>query len=255
MQATIDKAVLVRPQALNILAAIFILAPFCNLILSLATSGVADWYRLSILWPLLQSISWVDWLWLGLLPLTGILFYSQHKTAWSFAVITLSLVLAANTYRALHLDPTSDNTFIKLQIGMSMVVTFSVLMLSFYFRFPYLDRRAGWFFPTAHRYALQTSVQVVAESIYAGVTDSLSHSGARVLLQEDYVEGSKQLKFVDLIFEQIQGLKIKCEVIEIRSKVLRLRFTDVDFKQKLILQQWLKKAYKEASKEASNKTA
>ena len=161
MQSTTLK----KPFGVYALALLFILAPLGNILISFAGSGVENWYSPSIFFVFLESIPLADWAWLILTFVTGCLLFVQHKTAWSLAVLSLLVVLGINAYRAFNPGDVASVEFLKWQIVISMLVTLAVLVLAFYFRFPYLDRRAQWFFPTAHRWDLRTPVEVVGEDI------------------------------------------------------------------------------------------
>ena len=124
----------------------FILAPIGNILISFAGSGVQSWFLPSVFFPFIQSIPASEWSWLGLLFITGILLFRPHKLSWSVAIFTLIVVLFINAFRLFQVDPNSINPgFLKLFSGLAILITLGVLVISFYFRFPYLDRRTQWF--------------------------------------------------------------------------------------------------------------
>lgn len=135
-----------KPVGVYFLAILFILAPLGNILISFAGSGIEYWYSASVLLPFLHSIPVLDWVWLSLLVFTGILLFRPHKLSWSFAIFTLLIVLSINAYRLYSIDTNSiDPHFLKVFSTLALLTTISVLVISFYFRFPYLDRRAEWF--------------------------------------------------------------------------------------------------------------
>ncbi|MBC7420725.1 MAG: hypothetical protein H7328_08355 [Bdellovibrio sp.] len=139
------ETALKKPTGVYFLAILFLLAPFGNLLISFAGSGVSNWHDMNVMIPFLQSVPAVDWLWLGLLFITGILLFRPHKLTWSLALVTLSIVLAINAYRLYQADTNSiDPTFLKVFSVLAIVCTLSILVIAAYFRFPYLDRRAQW---------------------------------------------------------------------------------------------------------------
>jgi hypothetical protein len=186
---------------------------------------------------LLSTVAWLDWLWLSLLVITGLLLFFAHKTAWSLAVLVLLAVIGINIYRAANAP--IGVPYSPVHMIVSTLVTCAVLGLAFYFRYPYLDRRARWFFPTAHRYDLQTNVQVVANDIFEGVTESISMSGARLRLKRDLGPQKSKLRYVDVIYTQIRNLKISCEVVEYSDNILRVRHKSLSVKDREILAGWL----------------
>jgi hypothetical protein len=229
-----------KPTGVLILACLFLIAPFGNLLISFAGSGVKDWYNPSVMFGFVSTVSMLDWCWLSLLFITGLFLLRPHKTSWSLAIITLLVVLGINTYRAYSGTLGRSGDFVKWQLGISFVVTLVVLVIAFYFRFPYLDRRAQWLFPTAHRFEIKTPADVVAQEIFEGVTESLSHSGARILLKRHLEGAAQDLNFVDIIFPAIRNLKIKARIIEYDSNVLRVKFKDMSSRDRAFLSDWIK---------------
>lgn len=134
-----------KPTGIYILALMFILAPLGNILISFFGSGLKNWYEPSIFMALLQTVSMFDWLWLGLLVFTGLLLLIQHKLSWSVAIATLVLVLVINAFRLFQVDMNSiDPHFLKIFSVLAVITTLGVLVIAFYFRFPYIDRRMKW---------------------------------------------------------------------------------------------------------------
>ncbi len=134
-----------KPTGVYLIAILFLLAPIGNILISFAGSGVTNWYNPSVLGPFLRTIPGLDWLWLTLLFFTGVLLFRPHKLTWSLAILMLFMVLSINAYRLFNVDGNSINpTFLKVFSILAIICTLSVLVISFYFRFPYLDRRAQW---------------------------------------------------------------------------------------------------------------
>jgi hypothetical protein len=141
----VSTTALKKPTGVYFIAILFLLAPFGNLLISFAGSGVKDWYDLGVMIPFLGSVPWLDWCWLGLLFLTGILLFRPHKLTWTLAIVTLLLVLLINVYRLFNVDTNSiDPNFLKVFSVMAIISTIGVLVIASYFRFPYLDRRTKW---------------------------------------------------------------------------------------------------------------
>lgn len=228
-----------RPTGVYLLAVLFILAPIGNLILSFAGSDYVDWHNPEIILSFLKSVSTLDWVWLGLLFITGLLLLRPHKATWSVAIVSLMLVLFVNVYRWGNGEFSESGLFVHGQLFISCLITAFFLLLAFYFRFPYLDRRAQWLFPAAHRYDFRTRVDVVAQDIFDGVTESISISGARIRLKRDLDE-AQRLRFVDVIFPDIRNMKIKGRVVEYRENVLRLKFKELTERDRVYLQEWFR---------------
>ncbi len=232
-----------RPLFLQMLAACFLIAPLGNIIISLAISGISNWYSPSVFMPLVGTIPPIEWAWLGLVFVSGVMLTIQHKTAWAVAVGTLLFVLAINTYKSFFMMDTFSGPgfMVKAQLVISVITTFAVLLVLFYARYPYLDRRDNWFGKAAERHPIRTSTQVIAQDIFDGVTESLSLSGARLRLQKDLGSSAQDLQFVDVIFPDIKNIKTKAQVVEYRDNVLRVRFKGLSKDEKRVIQEWLKK--------------
>lgn len=230
-----------KPILLKILAILFIFAPLGNVVLSILIQGRFEAFEPTQFINLVMEIPAADLIWLGLLSFTGLLLYVQHKTSWALAVITLFITLGMNFYHYLDLDSAPDSSAIVLtQIFFSVFATLTVLMVIFYARYPYLDRRRGWLFPAVRRVRAQTPVKIMAQDIFEGITESISIRGCRIHLQRDLGAIAK-MKFVDIIFPEIRNIKLKARIVEYSDNVLRLRFKDLGPNENKILSKWLQK--------------
>lgn len=212
-----------KPVGVYFLAFVFLLAPLGNIILSFAGSGLSNWYEPEVFIPLLKTIPMTDWFWLGLLFVTGILLFRPHKTSWSLALVTLVIVLLINVFRIFQAaDQSIDANYLKVFSLLSLLVTLAVLVIAFYFRFPYLDRRAGFLMNIA-RYEVRMPLKIQVENKdYLGQTSSLSLSGVAVELEDK----SLQLKFGGELVLKINDMdqQLRAKVVESTSGVLRLQF-------------------------------
>lgn len=139
------EASLKKPLGVYAMAILFILAPLGNILISFLGSGLANWYEPPIFMALLKTISVFDWIWLGLLILTGVLLFVQHKLSWTMAILSLVVVLGINAFRLFQADPNSiEPHFLKIFSILAVVTTLGVLVIAFYFKFPYIDRRTKW---------------------------------------------------------------------------------------------------------------
>jgi len=237
---TQDKSELRQPIGIYILALLFMLAPLGNILISLAGSGVDRWYYPSQFVQLIETIPFADWLWLAGIFIAGISLMMRHKSAWLIAVVALFIVLGMNTYRAFTIDETVLNPeFVRMQILVSILVTFSVLIIAFYARYPYLDRRQQWMFPTAHRYNLATPILVnIAEGV-TGTSESVSTAGVRIRMPK-VVDALKHVNDVEVTFTELENLKVNSEIVEFNGTTLRLRFKNFGWGARGHLEAWLK---------------
>ncbi len=229
-----------KPIGIYILAILFLIAPIGNIVFTLSTSNIPDWYNPKMFIELVSSMHLFDIITSFLLILSGLLLFKAHKTAWTLSLISLTLILGLNTYRIFYPPPGFESDLSTMHLGFSVCSTFVVMIIAFYFRYPYLDRRAQWFFPTAHRYDVQSNVEIVANDIFSGVTESLSLSGARIRLKMDMGESAHKLKHVDVIFNDLRKLKLTCEVIQYDDNILRVKFKRMSRSDRELLSNWLK---------------
>lgn len=230
-----SNTALKKPTGVYIIAALFLLAPFGNILISFAGSGVRNWYDLSVILPFLQSIPALDWVWLGLLFVTGLLLFRPHKLSWSIAIFTLLLVLGINAYRIFNVDANSiDPVFLKVFSVLAIICTLSVLVIASYFRFPYLDRRSNWLSNTK-RFDARTPV--VAEGLKA-VTESISATGCRISF--DIPCQFQKMDRIKLKFLEISQVEVMAEVIEKLEFGARVEFRDTTSEFKQDLDRWLK---------------
>ncbi len=230
-----NSTALKKPTGVYLLALLFLLAPLGNIIISFAGSGVSNWYEPSQFFPLLQSIPLIEWLWLGLLFITGLLLFRPHKLSWSLAIFTLILVLIINAYRIYSADANSiDPVFLKVFSLFAIICTLAVLLIAFYFRFPYLDRRANWLTNTK-RFDIRTPALCSGVKAF---TESLSDTGCRVSF--DQPSEFKVEQKIKLLFPEISTLEATALVIEKLEFGVRAEFIQLDPQFKQDLSRWLK---------------
>lgn len=232
------QAQLKRPAGLFIIATLFILAPFGNLIVSFAGSGLPEWYRPTWILALLQTVSDLDWVWLSLVLASGILLLKPHKTTWIAALVTLCGVQAINVYRLMTGAFVEAEALLEMQLLFSILFTAAFIIILYYLRYPYLDRRARWFFPQTKRYTLRTRADVLASDIYQGITESISVAGARIRLKRDMDSCSHRLTNVDVIFPDIQNVKINAKVVQYEDNTLHLKFKQLSKQEKTYILDW-----------------
>lgn len=224
-----------KPIGIYILAVLFIIAPLGNILISFAGAGISNWYEPSIFTAFVQSIPGFEWTWLGLLFLTGVLLFRPHKLSWSFAIVTLVLILCLNVYRMYSdVDNSITPQYLKVFSIIALFCTLGVLVIAFYFRFPYLDRRANWI-KNIERFDLATEVKFENTS---SKTESVSITGCRILTaaRTNYKAGDH----VEAQFPEIYSKSVKCEVVENKDSSLRLEFApgQEEFSNKL--KSWIK---------------
>ena len=230
-----SNTALKKPTGVYILAVLFLLAPIGNILISFAGSGIKNWYDIGVITPFLQSIPALDWIWLGVLFVTGVLLFRPHKLSWSIAIFTLVLVLSINAYRLFKIDENSiDPAFLKVFSVLAIISTLSVLVISFYFRFPYLDRRSKWF---SNIQRIDFRTPALANGIKA-VTESVSIAGCKLSFEVpcEY----KKSEVIKLKFLEISKVEADAEVVEKSEFGIRVEFRNLSPEFKQDLDHWVK---------------
>lgn len=225
-----------KPVGVYIIAVLFLLAPLGNILISFAGSGVSGWYDPAIFTSLLDTIPPLEWVWLGLLFLSGILLFRPHKLSWSLAIFTLLLILCINIYRMYSGDQSSiDLRYLKVFSIIALLCTVGVLVVSFYFRFPYLDRRANWV-KNIERFDFKTEAEV---NDLKAVTESLSMTGCKLRLTSELnvVKGD----LVKIKLNEVSNLSVNGRVIEYANLVMRLEFESPSDSFRSSLKSWITK--------------
>ena len=109
-----------------------------------------------------------------------------------------------------------------------------MLVIAFYFRFPYLDRRSNWF-SNVRRFDIRTPAAV--DGIKA-ITESISFTGCRFSF--DTPREFKKSEIIKIKFLEISKIEIDAEVIEKSELGIRVEFRNpsVEFKQDI--DRWLR---------------
>jgi hypothetical protein len=232
---TATSSGLKRPIGIYILAVLFILAPLGNILISFAGAGISNWYEPSIFTAFVQSIPGLEWAWLGLLFLTGVLLFRPHKLSWSFAIVTLLLILCLNIYRMYSAGENSITPqYLKVFSILALFCTLGVLVIAFYFRFPYLDRRANWI-KNIERFDLVTEVKFENS---LSKTESISITGCKILTStKSNLKAGDQL---ETQFPEIYSKPVKCTVVESKENDLRLEFASGQDEFLVKLKSWIK---------------
>lgn len=254
-----SSTTLKKPMGVYLLAVLFLIAPLGNIIISFAGSGLSNWYEPIIFFSLLKTIPVLDWVWLTLLFITGVLLFRPHKLSWSIAIGTLIVVLVMNAFRLYNADANSiDPLFLKVFSILAIICTLSVLVIASYFRFPYLDRRSQWVSskPNADRRnsvrfteldrredgSLDTEFfNVRTAVICAGtkaVTESLSKTGCRISFDQPIQ--FKKNQNITLKFPEISSADVNAVVIERLAFGARVEFENDKGVFQQDLSRWMK---------------
>lgn len=206
-----------RPRAVQFAAAVLIAVPFLDLAMA-HQSGV-------------QIFGYVSW---ALVVFAGLSLLVRHKLSWMVGIllcVTFVGITAVEMLRDLESADAIVNTARFLDC---LLVLFIVATVSYFFRYPYLDRRQNWFAPTGERFAVETAV--VLDGI-SGLTQDLSYTGAKLHLDEELSrkEGDK----LSLRFEALSGLTCSAKILYLQGKQVRVHFEGLSSSEKESLRNWL----------------
>lgn len=224
-----------KPWGLQLIIYSFLIAPFGNIAMTAAVLGIADWYKPEVYLHIMANIQVLDYLWLGFIFASGVLLMARHKTAWIVAVTVLSATVLINVRNLVELmNSTSASPFAISQLLISLLATSAVGVIFFYFRYPYLDRRATLFgFASRVDVKIPSVIHFSSES-FQTKCDSISITGARFTIKSP---DSKHVENESLSVQfSAEELEIKAVVVQHTNDVLSVKFIEMtsDQKSKLI---------------------
>lgn len=161
------------------------MCPIGNFLISYYMSDIRNQLGLSQLSQILPLIPPIDWIWNGLIALSGILILQRRKLSWLVAIGSIFLCTLINIYKFVAFP---DVPFGWGYLLMTMMVSMGAVLAIGYFRYPYLDRRDRWV--SLNR---RTDVQIPVKLLPgpAGViATNISMTGAKLKFPGhcDYVE-------------------------------------------------------------------
>jgi len=229
-----------KPWGLQLLIYAFLIAPFGNIALTAAVLGIANWYHPRIYLQIISNIQSLDYLWLGLIFISGVLLTARHKTAWIFAITALSATVLINLRNLFELVNSNAASNIAIsQVFFSLIATSAVGVIFFYFRYPYLDRRATLFgFAGRVDVKLSSVIHFSSESLQTKC-DSISITGARFIIKSS---DTKHVENESLSVQfSAEELEMKGVVVQHTEDILRVKFVEMSAEQKSKLIRMVKK--------------
>lgn len=228
----IQKAVLVRWMAFGFMA-----VPLVNL---LVLSFVAPPEGIPLDRTLIGPLRLTDILEQLLIFIAGVCLLQQHKARWLAAIILIFSTVGLNIWTVLD---AGEHEFMRstaqVRLYFSAFLSFCVVLILYYARYPYLDRRQGWAGPVAKRYDVSIPTLVFADREWVGTTESISTSGCRIRLNQDW--GPKdRVRFVDVQFPSFSAGQIKAQVVGSHGTTLRLKFRDYRNEDRKAFSAWIK---------------
>ncbi|WP_413568223.1 PilZ domain-containing protein [Bdellovibrio sp. HCB117] len=206
-----------RPRTVQMAAAVLILTPVLDILMYQRTGT--------------QIFSWVGWL---LIFGAGVSLMIRHKSSWLLGIVLCALFVLNTGYGLIrdmeHVDPLISTA----KLLDCLLVLFIVGTVSYFFRYPYLDRRQNWFAPTGERFSITTPVML--NGIETQTLD-LSYTGARIAVPggASYKAGDK----LALQFTDINDIQCSAKVIDVKADHVRVHFEGTSSSDKEMLRQWL----------------
>jgi len=174
--------------------------------------------------------SMFDWVIFALFFLSGTFIILQRKIFWFVSIALLFVIAISNLYQSSVLGSQMQN--FDYQFLLSSSVLLSIGLISYYYRFPYLDSRDTGLFGLAHRFKAHMPAQL--DQKYDGTVTSVSISGV-LFIPAARIEG---LKVGDKIKMNISDLNLHQVPVEVRGlkrgpkdEEIRLQFMWLGFNQ------------------------
>ncbi len=170
-------------------------------------------------------LSSFDWAILGCCFVGGIFLTFQRRLFWGLSLATLFVTAILNLYQASVLA--AHMMAFDYQFLLAVALLVAICVISYHFRFPYLDGRDSGLFGIAHRF--QSSWPATLEG-KPGMVTSISITGA--LFQADQsigevtVGSDLKLSIPEVGFEEISS-----EVRGLQGDKIRLKFNRLSFAQ------------------------
>lgn len=162
---------------------------------------------LSQIGEILPLILPIDWVWNGLIALSGVLILLRRKLSWLIAIASIFICTAINLYKFFTFP---NESFGWVYVAMTFTLSMAAVLVIGYFRYPYLDRRDRWT-KVNRRSKVQFPVEVDGQTGAVMATD-ISLKGARLKFSAkvNYQEG-------ELIQLKIDEHTIRARIIWISS--------------------------------------
>lgn len=127
-------------------------------------------------------LSSLDWVWSIACVISGGLLLVRLKIAWILSIIQIVLVAVINLcqfFMAINQEISLQYSF---EFLFSLVTLSGILLIAYYYRYPYLDRRDTIFYGIADRY--QVNFDTIVNDQLRGKTLSASISGFKIELEQ-----------------------------------------------------------------------
>lgn len=209
-----------KPRIVYALGVCYILAAPINLAAALYMGGIEKWYSITYWILLFNVIPLLEKMTIVLMPVAGLSLFFQRKTSWLIAIVIPLGLLSRDIYMYL-VENSSASPFRPLLINSGVLIVF------YYFRFPYLDRRDAILRGVSKRFTIELPVNVENRSEGA-VIRNISSTGC--FLQ--FKSASDLPKVDETIRIHLDGEWIECQIVRLSELGCGARFRNLTRSQK-----------------------
>ena len=145
-----------KPWPLVLLSFCFLFSPIGNLAIALFVGGHPRWYNPVVWFELFMRLDFSEKVFMLSAVVVAFLLFKQRKQSWFAAVILLVLVSINNLFfsKEVHSQSFQILSFVNIS------TTLGLLLVLYYFRYPYLDQRDSILGGMAKRVKVHIPVEV-----------------------------------------------------------------------------------------------
>lgn len=200
---------LLRTSLLRKLSLACLLVALAEAALSLLSPGLGDDVWIAVLMAAAAGLLWL-----------------RKKAAWLAALIILFAAQGMNC--ALLFDGESAWWMILVRVVSAAVSLGAVATILHFARYPYVDRRHGWFKQAAERMAVRLPVKVFEDGKeWTGTCVSLSETGCRIDLGKPWGH-HERLEMIHIEFPGFGPTRLRGQIVGAEGNFLRLKFRDIE---------------------------
>lgn len=164
---------------------------------------------------------------MALFFLGGFFIILNRKIFWFVAIAILFLIAVVNIVNALIMS--SKMQTIDYQFILSSSVVFSTGLISYYYRFPYLDSRDTGWFGIAHRFRADFPAQL--DETLQGRVICVSISGVRFVAGTTAMENLEVGRRMKLNVPDLGLSHVPVEIRGVQEREVRVKFRWLGFRQ------------------------
>ena len=227
-----------KPRWIYAIAFIYMLAPLGNLIWSLASLHIPNWYKPAVWVYWTHYVSPATWAIMSLIFLSGFALLFVARWSWWMALFSLAVIAIYNLFMLKSfsmMGPIAIAAMIAATLGAGVLLYFSQ------FRQPYLNPRLRWW-QTSPRYRADIKVTIQGSPTEAILVD-ISRTGALLEWPQEipHLEGRTALKLPP-------DTVVDSEVARRTPRGYGVRFANLSSEQSKSLKKWIAQLAKDPTK-------